>query len=108
MPSTSSTSGRRPRVPNRHGRLSRRADGVRIEAGRRCAAQGGEMSETVKKSEAEWRQQLTPEQYHVLREKGTERAFTGKYYDNHERGTYRCAGCGQELFTSDTKFDSGT
>ena len=66
------------------------------------------MSETVKKSDAEWRQQLTPEQYHVLREKGTERAFTGQYYDNHERGTYRCAGCGQELFTSDTKFDSGT
>jgi peptide-methionine (R)-S-oxide reductase len=64
--------------------------------------------EKVSKSEEEWRQILTPEQYHVLREKGTEPAFTGKYWNHHETGTYSCAACGQELFSSDTKFDSGT
>ena len=62
--------------------------------------------DTVIKSEAEWREALTPEQYRVLRQAGTERAFTGKYWDAREDGTYVCAGCGQELFTSDTKFDS--
>jgi peptide-methionine (R)-S-oxide reductase len=64
--------------------------------------------EKVKKTEAEWRRELTPEQYHVLREKGTERAFTGPYHATKEPGTYRCAGCGAELFTSETKFESGT
>lgn len=59
-------------------------------------------------SEKQWREKLTPEQYHVAREKGTERAFTGKYWDNHETGSYKCIGCGQELFDSKTKFDSGT
>lgn len=66
------------------------------------------MAEKIRKSEAEWRQELTPEQYHVLREKGTERAFTGKYADSKEKGVYRCAACGEELFSSDTKFESGS
>jgi peptide-methionine (R)-S-oxide reductase len=64
--------------------------------------------EKITKTEAEWKKQLTREQFYILREKGTERAFTGKYWNNHEAGTYRCAGCGQPLFSSDTKYDSGT
>ena len=62
----------------------------------------------MKKTEEQWRQELTPEQYHILREKGTERAFTGEYAHTKTPGVYRCAACGQELFDSDTKFDSGS
>ncbi|MEJ0021886.1 MAG: peptide-methionine (R)-S-oxide reductase MsrB [Candidatus Doudnabacteria bacterium] len=59
-------------------------------------------------TDEELKKKLTPEQYHIMREKGTEAPFTGKYYDSHEKGMYVCAVCGNELFSSDTKFDSGT
>ncbi len=66
------------------------------------------MVEKIKKSEEEWRAKLTEEEYRVMRQKGTERAFTGKYYDLDDDGVYRCAACGQPLFTSDTKYHSGS
>ena len=66
------------------------------------------MSETVVKTKEEWKKLLTPEQYHILREKGTEPAFSGKYDRNKEQGIYQCAGCGLDLFRSEDKFDSGT
>ena len=78
------------------------------------AAEGETMREKtavaypVTKSDEEWRRELSPEQYRVLRQHGTERAFTGEYHDHHEKGVYVCAACGQELFSSDHKFDSGT
>lgn len=66
------------------------------------------MADKVVKSEAEWLKELTPEQYHVTRQKGTERAFTGAYWNHHDTGVYRCVGCGAELFSSEHKFDSGS
>ena len=65
------------------------------------------MTEKVKKTEEQWQKELTPEQYRVTREKGTERPFTGKYNENKEKGKYICVCCGNELFSSDTKFESG-
>lgn len=64
--------------------------------------------ENISKSEEEWKEELTPEEYHVLREKGTERPFTGKYYKTKEPGVYRCAACGNEVFSSKTKYESGS
>jgi peptide-methionine (R)-S-oxide reductase len=72
------------------------------------AAHGGAMTDRIVKSNAEWKRELTPEQYYVTREKGTERAFTGVYWNNHAPGTYVCVCCGNPLFSSKTKFDSGT
>jgi peptide-methionine (R)-S-oxide reductase len=69
--------------------------------------QGAQMSDKIIKSDEEWKKELSPEEYKILREKGTERAFTGKYWNNFELGTYVCAACGTELFESDTKFESG-
>src|SRR5881227_2185657 len=66
------------------------------------------MATEISKTDAQWREELTPEQYQTLRKAGTERPFTGKYWNNHEDGIYRCAGCNAELFSSDTKFDSGS
>jgi peptide-methionine (R)-S-oxide reductase len=66
------------------------------------------MSEKIEKTDEEWKKTLTPEQYHILREKGTERAFTGVYADTPDPGVYKCAGCGNELFSSETKFESGS
>lgn len=66
------------------------------------------MINKIKKTEAEWKQQLTKEQFHVTRKKGTERAFTGEYHDNKQKGIYKCVCCGNDLFSSQTKYDSGT
>jgi peptide-methionine (R)-S-oxide reductase len=72
------------------------------------AARRSKMADKIEKPDAEWKKELTPEQYHVARQKGTERAFTGEYWDAKAKGVYTCVCCGQELFSSDTKYDSGT
>lgn len=64
--------------------------------------------EKIRKSDEEWRRELTPEQYRIVREKGTEPPFTGEYYHNHAKGVYRCVACGTPLFSSDTKYESGS
>jgi peptide-methionine (R)-S-oxide reductase len=74
-----------------------------VSAGNPTAA----ISPKVMKSDEEWKKELTPEQYRILREKGTERAFTGTFWNTKDEGTYKCAGCGEMLFASDTKYDSG-
>jgi len=66
------------------------------------------MVDKIRRSEEEWKKELSPEQYRILRQKGTEPAFTGELYDNKETGVYRCAACGEELFSSDKKYDSGS
>ncbi|HEU5175259.1 MAG TPA: peptide-methionine (R)-S-oxide reductase MsrB [Gemmatimonadaceae bacterium] len=66
------------------------------------------MTEKIRKSDEEWAKELTPEQYRIVRQKGTERAFTGEYVNEHADGTYRCVACGEVLFSSDTKYDSGS
>lgn len=77
-----------------------------------CALPHAERTSTMKfaieKSDEEWQKQLSPDEYYVARKRGTERAFTGKYWDHHEKGVYTCVCCGAELFTSETKFESGT
>ncbi len=79
--------------------------GGTMDANTRPACGPGSVAE---KSEEEWMKELGPEKYRILRQKGTERAFTGKYWDHHGKGTYKCAACGAELFASDTKFESGS
>lgn len=66
------------------------------------------MDDRIIKTEEEWKKELSPEEFHILREKGTERAFTGKYWNNHDKGIYYCGGCRLKLFSSDTKFESGS
>ncbi len=87
--------GGRPRLPGR----------IRLYS---AEQKGYVMTTRVAKTDAEWKKLLTAEQYAVTRKKGTERAFTGKYWNNHEKGVYRCVCCGNDLFRSDTKFESGT
>jgi peptide-methionine (R)-S-oxide reductase len=85
------------------GSAAKKGTGMAVDEGTAATATG-----KVVKSDAEWKKVLTPQQYHVLREKGTERAFTGAYWNNHEKGIYVCAACAKELFSSETKFESGT
>jgi peptide-methionine (R)-S-oxide reductase len=79
-----------------------------VEFGDDGKRKGAMQVEKIRKTDEEWKQQLTPEQYEVTRRAGTERAFTGKYWNNHEKGVYRCVCCHTALFSSDTKFESGT
>lgn len=84
------------------------SDAAIAEDDKKAGAAAAAETRKIERSEAEWRQKLTPEQYHVLREKGTERAFTGHLVNNHADGIYHCAACDAPLFKSDTKFESGS
>ena len=84
------------------------SDAATTENDKNAGAAAAAQTRKVEKTESEWRQQLTPEQYHILREKGTERAFTGQLVNNHADGIYHCAACDAPLFKSDTKFESGS
>jgi peptide-methionine (R)-S-oxide reductase len=106
-------------VPGKSGRTPREAktmtqknesrkDTVSADSTDANSAKPPAQERDLPKTEAEWRKRLTRQQYYVLRQKGTERAFTGKYWNTHEKGLYRCAGCGAPLFSSEAKFDSGT
>jgi peptide-methionine (R)-S-oxide reductase len=77
------------------------------DPGEKTMKENESSTRSIDKPADEWRRELTPEQYHVLREKGTERPFTGRYWNVNDEGVYSCAGCGQELFASDAKFDAG-
>lgn len=79
-----------------------------VQGGASAAPSQGSRKDRIVRTQSEWKKLLGPEAYHVLREKGTERAFTGKYHDSKAKGAYACAGCGLVLFSSDHKFDSGT
>ena len=85
-----------------------RANPAANPKGRPAVSEKTATIQKVEKTDAEWKQALTPEQYRVLRKQGTERAFTGKYHDHHEKGSYVCAACGLPVFSSVTKFESGT
>jgi methionine-R-sulfoxide reductase len=89
-------------------KASKVAKGPKGSKGKEGRKMESKSVEKVVKTDEEWAKILTPMQFEVMRKKGTERAFTGEYWDNHEKGTYVCAGCAQELFNSKTKFDSGT
>lgn len=80
---------------------------VKVQASTKSKT-GKKMKEKISKSDEEWKKELTDDEYYILRQKGTERAFTGKYYKYTEEGIYLCAGCGNELFASDTKYESGS
>ena len=82
--------------------------GVQETTAKQATAVSHESIKKITRTESEWRKLLTPIQYNVTRQKGTERAFTGQYWDNHRKGTYLCVGCKLPLFTSETKFESGT
>jgi len=89
------------------GQTDRRGNETQRDAQSEAQAMSENAGDKIVKTDAQWKAILAPEQYHILREKGTERAFTGKYWNTHTKGVYRCAGCGQRLFSSGTKFDSG-